>query len=300
MSGAAETSAFLSLVLLAGGTSPAEVPVSPYSVFEYARTAWSAQRYPAVFHYGVTVHVTEGTKDELEHFQSESQNGDVRVLGVSDEEQAHPRAAKGVNFKISLSIGWNEGSGGKRATYNADAHRVEASADYLGRPVLNPNYSFGLDAAQDVESPDQRTADETTLPTIATVTSQTRAYDISFANDDSVDSAATYHLRLVPRRAADRYRLRQLWIDKQTYRVVKLEISGNFINAPMKDVPWIVTFRNVDGETYIDSETAESPLTFKHNRVFTSATISFDHIESGGMTIPVLPEMNLLQTLREP
>jgi hypothetical protein len=85
-----------------------------------------------------------------------------------------------------------------------------------------------------------------------------------------------------------------------TYQIVQLETQGNFTDAPMSDVPWLVTFQNVDGNSYIKDETALEPLVFHHDRTFSSATISFDDISATDNSPPILPTMDSHTALREP
>ena len=65
-------------------------------------------------------------------------------------------------------------------------------------------------------------------------------------------------------------------------------------------VPWLVSFQQIDGVEYIDSETAEGPLPFKRDRTYTRAAISFDHIAPDTSTLPSLPSINTDGALMEP
>jgi hypothetical protein len=96
--------------------------------------------------------------------------------------------------------------------------------------------------------------------------------------------------------------MRELWIDVYTYQVVQLQTQGNFTDAPMSHVPWLVTFQNVDGSSYIKDETALEPLIFHHDRTFSTASISFDDIRPTDNSAPILPTMDshTAVNLREP
>ena len=292
----------LSVVFLTGISSSGPTD-DAYAIYDRAREVWRSQEYPTVFHYRTTIDVSEGEKHEYEHFHGESFEGDVRVVGVSDEEQQTSHQAKGTNVKLTLTLGWNTGAGGGEGTMSADAHRKEASPDYLGVPLISPAYTFGLNSRQ---------TDETTglhgnaanagksLKTITTVTAIDRAYTISLTGTEAIGGLYAYHLRLVPIRNFDVFRLRDLWIDVYTYQVLKLRVQGNFTSSPMKGVPWTVTFQDVDGATYIASETAESDLVFPHDRIYTDARITFDDIESGDASTTILPNIDEAPALREP
>jgi hypothetical protein len=60
------------------------------------------------------------------------------------------------------------------------------------------------------------------LQTIATVTAHSHAYDIALAGEESVGERKCYHLVLHPRTGADRYPLRDLWVEESTFEVVQL------------------------------------------------------------------------------
>lgn len=271
-----------------------------YQIFERAKTALQEQSYPSPIFYRTTVHVSEGDKEEFEHFHSEAfSNSDVRVEGVSDEEQAAPHESRGVNFKIGFSIGWNTGAGGQTGTVSQDVHRKEATPDYLGVPLVSPIYSFGL-TSYVAETPGPIGTSK--LPTIATVTANGRVYDVSLVGTETMEGLYTYHLHLEPTIRPERYRIRELWVDVYTYQIVQLQTQGNFTNRPMESVPWLVTFQNVDGSTYIETEKALEPLTFHHDRTFSSASISFDEITATSDAPPILPTMDSHAdiNLREP
>ena len=288
----------LSLVLVPN----ASADPSAHEIFEHARRVLQAQSYPNPIFYRTTIHVSEGAKDELEHFHAEAfSGGDVRVEGISDEEQAAPRQSSGVNFKLSFSIGWNTGAGGQTETATEDAHRKEASPDYLGVPLISPSYLFGL-TSQHTGNPKPSPVDTSHLPTIATVMAIDQAYSVSLLGTETIGGFYTYHLHLQPISHPSRYRLRELWIDVYTYQIVQLQTQGNFTNAPMSTVPWLVTFQNVDGSSYIKDEVALEPLIFRRDRTFSTASIRFDDIRATDNSPPILPTLDSQAAinLREP
>lgn len=273
----------------------------PYDIYDRARYAWRSQTYPSDLQYRTTIHVVEGSKDEFEHFTSESRDGGVRSSGVSEEEARAPHDPNGVDFKITITLGWNTGSGGQSETTTVDANKKDASPDYLGVPLLNPAYAFGLDTAPEPrETPGDITSARSSPKSIVTVTAVNRAYNIALAGIENIDGTDAYHLELEPLRDPKVFRLRDLWIDDSTYHVLRLQTQGNFMNAPMTNVPWLVTFQEIGGAEYIDSETAEGPLPFKRDRTYTRAAISFDRIAPDTSTLPSLPTMSTDGALMEP
>lgn len=289
-----------SLCLIPAGAS---ADLDAYRMFDHARRVLQLQSYPDPIFYRTTVRVSEGAGDESEHFRAEAfSGGDIRVEGVSEEEQAAPHESSGINFKFAFSIGWNTGAGGQTATGTEDAHRKEASPDYLGVPLISPSYSFGLTPEHDDTPTSNLSFGASSLPTIATVTAISRVYRVSFLGTDIVDGFYTDHLRLEPTSFPDRYRIRELWVDAYTYQIVQLETQGNFTAAPMSSVPWLVTFQNVDGSIYIKSETALEPLVFRRDRTFSTASINFDEIRATDDSPALLPTIDSRAdiNLREP
>jgi hypothetical protein len=292
------TCAVLALLLL-GAAAPTN---DPYQIYDRAREVWRKQTYPSEILYRTTVRVAEGSKDEQQHYNGEASLTDgIRVAGVSEEEAASPHPGTGINFKVHLEIGWNTHAGGQTTSMDEDAHRKESSPDFLGVPLISPEYSFGLNPAQPEFAPQpETTAPASTLPTIATVSVTEHAYDITLVGTEALGGLYVYHLRLKPRRDPVKYRLRDVWIDAYSYVVWKLVTQGNFTGAPMNAVPWEITFQDIAGVMYIDTEKAESPLAFRSDRTFTSASISFTDIKEADSKMTLLPFMDSGQILREP
>ena len=273
-------------------TSNASADPDAYQIFERAKRVLQAQSYPDPIVYRTTIRVCEGEKDEVEHFHGEAfSGGDIRVEGISDEESAAPHETSGLNFKLSLQIGWNTGAGGQTETDTRDAHRKEASPDYLGVPLISPSYSFGLTSGREEASKPAPLA-APGLPTIATVTATARVYKVSLLGTESLGGLYTYHLHLEPASHPERYRVRELWVDAYTYQIVQLETQGNFTDASTSEVPWLVVFQNVNGSLYIKSETALEPLVLHNDRTFSTADISFDEIRAADGSLPVLPTLD--------
>jgi hypothetical protein len=294
--------ALLAIVAMGAPESPVN-PTDPYQIYDLARNAWAKQTYPAPLQYRITVRVSEGSKSEQERYEAEvAQDGDIRESGISDEEAADPHDATGINTRVTVTFNWEQNLHGPTVKYDKKTGRDEGSPDYLGVPLITPTYDFGLGARPAVSSalPAPSPGQTGALATIATVEAQNRAYDVALIGREPVGPFDAYHLQLTPRRDPQKYRLRELWIDAYTFAVLKLVVQGNFINAPMSTVPWLVTFQNVGGLTYIDTESVQGPLVFKHDRTFTNASISFDRIEQPDSTLPVLPYLDPDRTLREP
>src|SRR5579862_7867505 len=106
----------------------------PYQIFALAKSHWAAQVYPSKMEYTLAVSVVEGGSVKTERYRSgfDAAQGRVLVNSVSDYEQAHPYVAPGgIGFKSPF----------------ARFPSSNSSVDFLGVPLLAPNYGFGLGTA---------------------------------------------------------------------------------------------------------------------------------------------------------
>lgn len=110
------------------------------------------------------------------------------------------------------------------------------------------------------------------LKQIAVVTAFARHYIISLVGIEPLDGAPTYHLKLQAVVEPHRYRLRDLWIDTQTYATRQLVSDGNFTSGPWPGAPWTVRFAQIDGATYIADESAAQPFEYGNLR-YTATTV---------------------------
>lgn len=279
-------------VLLGAIAARASASPSPYVIFDRARAVLSAQRYPKVVAYTVDVTAAGNAEAGHRHYHEYWSASDNRVYvkpPESDEQLLHPyEPSAGVNF-----MGWNIG-GPRRGT---------GIKDFIGVPVLAPNYTFGLNVytppsqltpAQLVEqirreyhdpAPQKvnALAQESGLKTIALVTSAARVYRISLVGIVSGARGSAYHLSLRPLEDPLKYRLRDLWIDAATYEVERARIGGNFTDVAAESVPWMVRFQQIGGATYIAQETAEQPIAGYHGLMYTAFSVSFGTPEPGAM-----------------
>jgi hypothetical protein len=64
-------------MLLLGAATPTN---DPYQIYDRARDVWRKQTYPSDIQYRTTVDVTEGSKDEQEHYSGEASiSGGIRI-----------------------------------------------------------------------------------------------------------------------------------------------------------------------------------------------------------------------------
>ena len=114
----------------------------PYQIFARTRAYWLDQHYPPLLEYSVAVTVLEGGTVKIERYWSayDTASQQVAVDSVSDYEQAHPTyAAGGFNFLGSGPLDMN-------IPFLSHLVKPQPPTDYLGVPVLAPNYTFGMAA----------------------------------------------------------------------------------------------------------------------------------------------------------
>ncbi len=256
----------------------ADAAPDAYAIFARARAAVTAARYPTAIDYTIAVSGLNGATPQTNHYRAESRpyENEIRVAPVSSEEAAAPpHVVHGINFALSFFICGGQCDTGS-ATVKAPVGRAASSPDLLGVPLLDPTYAFGLPYASRARA--HATVADSTLPVIATVSTRTRDYAVTFAGTDEVDGTPAYHLRLTPLRKPHDNRLRELWVGVADALPRRAVISGNFTVAPLVDVPWTIDFRVAGGVPFIARETASRDLYLSHRRVVRDAVIAFDDV----------------------
>jgi hypothetical protein len=276
-----------------GFPPPAPAQPDAYAIFDQARHVWGGQQYPAYLSYTITVRVTENGVDKSRHyhvtFDSQAQHIDVNP--VSDEEQAAPPTPAGLVIHLQPK---RQG----RTLFDKKVGNPGEAVDYLGIPELSPTYAFGLNAGETGASQDGLSDDALVaevrkefndpvpaekareavlggpLKTIAVVSTRTRDYTIRLDGTQNIDGHDCYHLLLAPRRDPQRLRLRELWVDQQTYQTRQLLTAGNFTGSSAQ---WLVSFAEIDGAMYIASESAQAPVGVG-DHYYQHASVAFESI----------------------
>ncbi|HEX3670108.1 MAG TPA: hypothetical protein VHT92_00235 [Candidatus Cybelea sp.] len=269
----------------------------PYQIFARARAYWQQQTYPPLLEYAVAVTVFEGGSVKTERYWSayDTSNQEITVDTVSDYEQAHPTyAARGLNFVVH-GEGYN-------IPFLSHLIKPQPPTDYLGVPLLAPNYTFGLaqipptgsatpspmDVVGEVRAsfhdpaPANRpspSAPPSALPIIEKETVYGRNYRVTLDDIESAYGVSAYHLSLQALRDPGRYRLEELWVDVRNFAPIQLVERFNFAEGPGTSVPWRVRFAKVDGALYIYDETALRPMHFD-GLVYPHATVAFENIRA--------------------
>lgn len=265
----------------------------PYQIFGHARSVWAQQRYPTYLTYTVTVHVTERGVDKARHYHLayDAQQTKIYVNPVSDEERVAPPDPNGVTFHLLPKRQ-------HQTLFDKKIGNPGEAVDYLGVPMISPTYSFGMSATGGAEGAGdqdpnalvqeirreysdptppakaQELAKNAPMKTIAMVTGYQRSYVVTLAGMENLEGRDCYHLLLKPTNNSPNLRLRELWVDTQTYETHKLVTSGNFTGSR---VPWTITFANQNGAMYIVDEEAMQSVGFGDHR-YDHASVSFDAI----------------------
>ncbi len=297
--------------------SPAQKTVAqtdPYAIFAAARTHWETARYPSQVSYTVAVTVSHNGTISAAHYHSyyDSVQNRVDVNAVSDEEIANPYTPHGISVFFTPF--------GAHIPLSSP----ERTFDYLGVPLLAPNYSFGIASSVPQSSgangaelvaeirrefcdpaPNRVARPDSGLKTIASVEIVRRAYVIELAGVTQIGGHSDYDLRLRPLSEPGRYRLREMWVDARTFATDKLVSQGNFAQGGMTGVTWTVEFRQINGAPYLASESTTQSFRLER-RAYDSATITFSDVTSKRApafmritAFAVNPESGV-PTLREP
>lgn len=268
-------------------------PPNPYQLYGHARAVWLSQRYPDYVAYTIAVAVDERGVPKTTHYRAiyDATHDRIYMDGVSEEERARPYVPTGTNITLEPKRNW-------MTLFKRHVGHPEDAVDFLGVPMLAPNYSFGIaeyvpavattqvDQAALVEEirrqfkdpmssqKAQQLSNAQGLKEIGRVTSTDRDYLITYDGIDSMDGKGAYRLSLRPTRDPGRLRLREMWVDPQTFTTVKLVTQGNFVNS---NVPWAITFATVNGAQYIASERALAPVG-SGRHLYEQVTISFQDV----------------------
>jgi hypothetical protein len=138
---------------------------------------------------------------------------------------------------------------------------------------------------------------------IGATATHSAAYAVTLLGRESVGEHEAYHLRLAPLHDPGRNRLRDLWIDADSYVTRKARVAGNFVDEPLASTAWTIDFRTIGDAQYIASERAEFPIRYKARRAYDEASISFEQVtvEAGPDPIGVRLGMPPVEGgLREP
>jgi hypothetical protein len=266
----------------------AMLALDPYAIYANARAYWLHETYAPRYAYTIAVDVHEGGTQRVERYDADydAVNGITTVDPMSDYQRDHPTYVSGINVGLPF---WH--------------NKPLPPIDFLGVPHLTPTYSFGMapfvpaptptpfDSAalvaqirNEFHDPNPRARPSPApspggLREIASVIARNHDYTIALLGTETVDGHACYHLTLTPLRDPSRLRIRQAWIDEQTYAPWQLVDASNFTGGPGTAVPWTIRFADVDGAHLIREEDAQQPMP-SNGQIFTTAAIRFENVHA--------------------
>jgi Outer membrane lipoprotein-sorting protein len=169
---------------------------SPYGIFDRARAAWDARTIPPYVSFRVDCALT---------FLSVACDPGARVefvVRMSDgRTYAQTVGSSTVPPKVLMRGGFITGPAGMPLGF------YRTLPDGSPSPAASPPPNLAPDPLQ----------------TIAVVTAVNRVYDITLDGEESIDGHACYRLRMQPNVAGDRYPLRMLWVDENTFEILQLQ-----------------------------------------------------------------------------
>jgi len=204
----------LACALLAGGSPLAAQDVPPpMDILQQALVVWNARPTPPVVTYDLNFRGTrkrgEFTRELHVEYDAANRTYKARVLAASGSEPI------GVNAE---------------------------------RQRLFPDETFGL--VPRVRGGVQDGPNAQPIRTLAVQRAVTRyPYDVSFAGVETVRGRDAYHLRFAPRGDAERYPVREVWIDTASFdvrRVVAREVE----RAGIVSVPFLLTVEYAEAGPY--------------------------------------------------
>jgi hypothetical protein len=267
----------------ATGASAAEAGETFYAL---ARNALERQTYPSIVRYSITMTALDrGVPRTVDYTALYLGRTDVvSVNRFSRQEKERPHVARGTNalFEVTLAMG------GSATLFRRQLNKSEIPTEILGVPDLAPNYTFGI-ARTDRGVQPMGSPDPEYLRVIGSVTTRQRTYRIAYTGPDHIGEADLAHLTLQPVRDPAHNRLREMWLDPRSCLPVRLRVAGNFTTGPTTAVPWTITYRNVDGSTYLEAESADAPLNAA-GRTYDGLKITFSEVQTGAPSL--LDELN--------
>ena len=219
------------------------------AVFERARDVLRTLRYPSFIAFVVHVRSTIGGKSFAESFRSIVRTQDDVVLThkVPIETTSKPDNPYGTAFAFF--------------GFRYEAHTKGHQEEPFGVPQISPLYSFGLRPYGEVlPLPPTPPPEPSDLRSLGRITTIAQDYDVTLAGLEQYRVRWAYHLTLVPRERPDVYRLREMWVDTQTFVPWKLVSAGIFPKGPASRIPWYVTYTMLHGHWVMVEETTNAPV----------------------------------------
>ncbi|MBV8171947.1 MAG: hypothetical protein JO219_08460 [Candidatus Eremiobacteraeota bacterium] len=218
-------------------------------IFDKAREVLRTVRYPSFIAY--TVHVRSNTagKPFLESFHSIVRTQDDIVLTHKTpiETTSKPDNPYGTRFDIL----------GFKITPHTKGYQQEP----FGVPQISPIYSFGLRPIGEVLAlPPTPEPEPSDIRSLGRVEAVAQDYDVALVGIERYHVRWAYHLRLTPRQQPNVYRLREMFVDTQTFVPWEIVSAGIFPGGAASKVPWTVHYTMASGYWLMTSESTQATL----------------------------------------
>ncbi len=249
-------------------TAPAGSPPNPNAIFDNARRAWGGGAYPRYAEYVAVVEFHDAGKYVRRTWETteDIRSGVVYSRPFSREEDAHPYTPHGTNIAIPFLTNLSP----------------EHQPDPIGHVAFAIDQDYGLAPGErklaSVSASAAIDAQRSALPVIGRTGTIAHDYAVSLIETTTDAQGTEYHLGLQPLRDPGRHRLRELWVDANTWLPEEAVVDGIGNRGPLNAVPWRVEFRQTDGGTYIARETALAPLQAKH-ALLRDVTVTFGEVK---------------------
>jgi hypothetical protein len=151
---------------------------------------------------------------------------------------------------------------------NPDADAIDVRA-----PAIEPAFTFGLlprsflptvPAAPDDPTPEP---EQERMREIGRVIAVNLEYAVTFVGEEHLRYGDALHLALQPLRDPHLNRLRDIWVAKDSYLLLRERVAGLFEIEPYDRIDWVVRFVPLDGRMYIQQIEAEKDMEFGIERI---------------------------------
>ena len=225
-------------------------------IFAKAREAWRTRDDLPYLRYGALVRYASGRHLSDTWYDAYYRTRD----GAIALEQLHDAAAE--NHRLS---------GVPFSIFNVKIFDTNPDADPIrvDEPRIDPLSSFGMvsrfsaslaPSAGPSGAPTPGPSDE--FREITRVEANTRDYQVEVAGMEAIGDQPALHLTLQPLRDEKNNRLRDLWVDPQTYRTIALRVQGILGGKPYDGIKWTVHYVVLGGRNYVQQIVADEPLHF--------------------------------------
>lgn len=250
--------------------------LTPDAIFSRVRDVVSDRACPKRIEYEIVVSATVNMRLEQNHFRATylADEDYLHVSSLSEEDRENPYVPHGTNVLIKPIVPLVGLSEALTEKINHDGPPV----DLMGVPLLSPTFTFGL--ARSAVATDQPERNAEPSPSgfriIGSTESVARDYRVSLLDVEPYDRGHAYHLALSPERDPKKFRLRELWVDTESFALLKIVTAGNFNQGPSLGARWLTTFQTFDDCRLVDREIALDPLDYGRGRHYVDTTVSFD------------------------